>query len=73
MNLKGCISLVLRPITTIPLIRKLFGKPPLSDYRGKFHGYSRSRGELRRLYKESGWRIHKEVSSGIYEYVAILN
>jgi predicted RNA methylase len=73
MNLRSCVSYVLGPITKISAVRKLFRKPPVSDYKGKFHGYSRSRSELRKLYKESGWRLRKETSSGIYEYVAILD
>jgi predicted RNA methylase len=58
-----------------PAIRKILGKPPIASgeyYRGKFHGYSRSRGELRRLYKDSGWELQKEMSISPYKYVAIL-
>lgn len=43
------------------------------SYKGKFHGYARSRGESRRLYKESGVNLVKEMSVGSYEYVAICN
>lgn len=46
---------------------KVFRQP-----RGKFHGYSRSRAELRRIYRESACRIRTEVRVGPYSYVALL-
>jgi len=39
----------------------------------KFHGYTRSRSELRRLYKESDLNLVQEISVGTYKYVAICN
>ena len=63
------------------LIRKIFNKPLINlknsknyfqSYRGKFHGYSRNKSELRRIYKNAGWKLKKETSVTIYEYVAIL-
>jgi len=41
-------------------------------YRGKFHGYGRSRGELRRLYKLAGLELIQEIPVAPYGYVAIL-
>jgi ubiquinone/menaquinone biosynthesis C-methylase UbiE len=64
--------LSLPPVTLA--VRKLFGKYRLREaYSGKFHGYSRSRGELRRLYKEAGIPSVRELKVSPYEYVAILN
>jgi ubiquinone/menaquinone biosynthesis C-methylase UbiE len=40
--------------------------------RGIFHGYERSRSELRRLYKAAGLKIVEELSAGGYEYIAVL-
>jgi hypothetical protein len=55
-------------------IRKLFRKPPFDSngYRGKFHGYGRSRGEIKKLYKKSGLSVKFETSIGCYKYVSIL-
>jgi len=76
MDSKSVIFNCLSPFTSNPLVRKIFRKPPrgTSDgYRGKFHGYSRNRGELTRLYKKSGLEIKKELSVSGYKYVAILS
>lgn len=55
-------------------IRKLLSKSQYNDqWRGKFHGYSRNRSELRRLYNRSGFKVTKEVSLGTFKYVAILS
>lgn len=73
---KSVIYHYLSPFTSSQLVRKIFRKPPLGTadgYRGKFHGYSRNRGELRRLYKKSGFEIEKELSVSGYKYVAILS
>jgi len=43
-----------------------------SDKRDKFHGYCRTKDELRRLYRQAGLTVEQEVKSGSYEYVAIL-
>jgi hypothetical protein len=48
-------------------IRRLFGKGSL----GKFHGYARSRGELRKLYRMAGFSIAEEQRIANYEYVAV--
>lgn len=56
-------------------LRRLFGKAPLTAaqrYPGKMHGYGRSRGELRRLYRASGWTIAREWRAADYRYVATL-
>ena len=42
-------------------------------YKGKFHGYSRSKRELRKLYRKSGFNIEREIKIKSYKYVAILN
>jgi SAM-dependent methyltransferase len=49
----------------------LFGKETI-NFNGKFIGYSRSRNELRKLYKLSGWNIKNEMSFSWYKYTAIL-
>ena len=38
----------------------------------KFHGFARTRRELRRIYRASGLRIESEVAVGSYRYVAVL-
>ena len=54
-------------------VRTILHKPPLTEcHYGKFHGYSRNRRELRKLYKKSGIEIHSEISALGYKYVAIL-
>lgn len=74
MDSKGVIRYFLQPLTTNATVRKLFRKPSKKegDFRGKFHGYSRNRSELRRLYKKSGLSILREISTSGYKYVAIL-
>ena len=66
--------LIPKTIRTNYYLRKILRKPTLSsgNYRGKFHGYSRGRGELRKLYKKSGLKIQKEISTNSYKYIAIL-
>jgi len=70
MDLGEVLSSALSPIKRSSTLRGLFGKPPLCTK--KFHGYARSRGELRRLYREAGFRVLKEGPIGGYKYVAIL-
>jgi len=74
MDSKGVIRYFLQPLTRNSIVRKLFCKPPITkeSFRGKFHGYSRNRSELRRLYTKSGLRILRENSTSGYKYVAIL-
>lgn len=74
MDLKSLCFNYLEPLTKNSIIRKIFHKHPITsnNYRGKFHGYSRSRGELRRLYKNSGLELQKELSVSGYKYVSIL-
>lgn len=65
---------ILSPLKQSRIIRKLFQKPPFLGqdyYRGKFHGYVRSRGELRKLYQLAGLDLIRETSIGDYKYVAI--
>ena len=66
--------LIPETIRTNYYLRKILRKPTLPSgyYRGKFHGYSRSRGELRKLYKKSGLKIQKQISTGEIKYIAIL-
>lgn len=42
-----------------------------TEYRGKFHGYSRTCGEVRRLYKQAGIDLIQETAVGNYKYVSI--
>jgi hypothetical protein len=63
---------LLEPLRKITVMRKLLRRPPLDNHIGKFHGYSRSRGELRRLYKKAGLSLVEETSAGAYHYIAIL-
>lgn len=74
MSPKDVIMSYLEPLTTNSTVRKYFYKPPVTaeGYRGKFHGYSRDRSELRRLYKNSGLELQKEISVSYFKYVAIL-
>ncbi|MDD5629619.1 MAG: class I SAM-dependent methyltransferase [Elusimicrobia bacterium] len=48
--------------------------PPQKDgYRGKFHGYGRSRSALELLYRQAGWEIGEVVSlADSYGYIAVL-
>jgi SAM-dependent methyltransferase len=74
LSTKDVIISYLKPLTTNPIVRKWFHKPPVTEkgYRGKFHGYERTRSELRRLYKNSGLELQKEISVSSFKYVAIL-
>jgi hypothetical protein len=39
----------------------------------KAHGYTRTRGKLRRIYREAGWSVKREVFNlGSYRHVAVL-
>lgn len=40
-------------------------------FRGKFHGFGRTRYELRKLYRKAGIKLIKETKIGSYKYVAI--
>ena len=51
--------------------RALLEKFGIPLNRGKFHGYCRSRGELRRLYERAGLELIDETTAGLYKYVAI--
>ena len=42
------------------------------EYRGKFHGFQRTKQEFRNLYKKAGWTLKEESVVGGYNYVAIL-
>lgn len=67
-------NVVLLSIKESNLVRKVFGKPALKkDFIGKFHGFARSRGNLRRIYKQGGYRIAKEFYQSSYNYAAILS
>jgi hypothetical protein len=44
----------------------------LHEYRGKCHGFTRTRGEFRHMYRRSGWRVVRETAIAPYNYVAIL-
>jgi len=53
------------------ILSKVLNKIRSHRYRGKFHGYGRSRGELRKLYKQAGLDLIQEASIAPYEYVSI--
>ncbi len=72
LDWKAIMTNLLEPLRKITVMRKLLRRPPLDNHIGKFHGYSRSRSELRRLYKEAGLSLIEETSAGDYLYVAIL-
>ena len=62
----------LAPLTKNALLRKLFRKP-VRSYQGKFHGYARTRSEIRKLYQNSSWNIEREFSLGSNKYIAVLS
>jgi hypothetical protein len=69
----GYLNLRAVTVNTPPgiALRRLLGRmPPASEYPGKFHGYGRSRSELRRLYRAAGLQIAAERTVGGYRYVA---
>ena len=70
MDLREVLHSAISLVTQSSALRRMFGKLPLNL--GKFHGYARSRGELRRLYREAGVSVLQEKSIGCYKYVAIL-
>jgi ubiquinone/menaquinone biosynthesis C-methylase UbiE len=57
------------------ILRKMLRKSPIErrEYKGKFHGYTRSRSELRRIYNQAGLNVVKEKAVEPYKYVAILS
>jgi len=60
-------------IRKIKIVNKIIRKISPEYYRGKFHGYCRTRGELRRLYKKAGLHLLKETPvRAYYKYIAIL-
>lgn len=59
-------------VRKIKIANKILRKMKPEYYRGKFHGYCRTRGELRKLYKKAGLTLLKETSVSSYRYVAIL-
>lgn len=64
---------LLAPLRESPAMRSFCRRPPLNrDIPAKFHGYCRSRGELRRLYRQAGLMLVEEhYSVGAYKYVAV--
>jgi hypothetical protein len=54
------------------ILRKLAGKEQ-DFYQGKFHGYARSKNELRRIYGESKSKILHELSIEDFKYIAVLS
>ncbi len=43
------------------------------SYRGKFHGYMRTKNDFRRIYRRSGLSVSHEYIIGPYGYVSVLN
>jgi hypothetical protein len=72
MDAKEAMMYLFQPLVGSAVMRKLLRRPSREEFKGKFHGYSRDRNELRRLYAESGWRVTREISAAGYRYVAIL-
>jgi len=72
IDYKKFIRYCLTPLTKKPLLRRLFRKP-LRTYQGKFHGYARSRSEIKNLYNKSGWNIDRELSMSGHKYIAVLS
>ncbi|MBT6718825.1 MAG: hypothetical protein HOB18_14485 [Nitrospina sp.] len=58
-------------LKSVNMVRRFFGKEAVSS-EGQFHGYSRSRASLRKIYRKSGWKVVQELSDKSYEYIAIL-
>ena len=55
------------------IFKNLFNKEE-KRFKGKFHGFSRSRNELINLYKKSGWTPVKEINNcDNYKFTCILN
>jgi hypothetical protein len=65
--------LVRRALDIDSRVGKLLKKVGVSEggYRGKFHGYARTRGELRSLYRKAGLNVVKEIRIGPWKYIAI--
>ena len=72
MDTKMYVYYLLRPLLQRPLVRRLLKRPQLPAHKGKFHGYSRSRSELHRLYRMSDFRVVNEQSVCNFKYVATL-
>lgn len=72
MNKKNVLMNYL-PFFLANFIRRIFGKSQIERYKGKFHGYTRDKKELRRLYKNSGLKIQNELESKTcYRYFVVL-
>jgi len=56
------------PVTVLGEIKNSVTK----TFRGKFHGYSRTKNDMRYIYKKTGLIIEKEFHLGPYNYVALL-
>jgi len=67
---KQYIRYCLAPLTNNTLLRSIFGKPQ-KTFQGKFHGYARSKSELRNLYSKSGWEIDRQFLIGQNKTVAV--
>jgi hypothetical protein len=58
-------------ITILSRLKSLLTGKHQEEYKGKFHGFGRSRSELRRIYKKAGVRLSEEIKITPYEYIAI--
>jgi hypothetical protein len=72
MDWKQIMRYFVAPLTNNALLRRVF-KKPTKNYQGKFHGYSRTRNEIRNLYKKSSWNIDEELSISDTKYIAVLS
>lgn len=66
-----CVGYISRRKIPIFILSSMVNKIRPLSYRGKFQGYGRTRGELRRLYKLTGIDLIQETSVAPYEYVVI--
>jgi hypothetical protein len=72
VGMRDKLSSILKPLTSISWIRKLFCQDAYVE-QGKFHGYGRSRSEIRLLYQKAGWNIDDEKYSDECHYIAMLS
>lgn len=60
------------PIIHVLKTLKNFVIPNKDKFKGKFHGYLRNKGHIKKLIKEAGWFVSSEIKNDKY-YITILN